>query len=179
MHRVFTILLPIGALLLASGCSSLPPSMLPPGLLNATSSPAKDPLAPGPRGAANPYEAVSKAAEQQAVVLQVAGAEQPSRIIPLPSDGRAVHVSDLLRQSGLSEEFSRMKATLHRGGSNAIDGIKMGIMFDGQTTRVLPEYDYALRPGDRLQVVELEVNPFESLSNLFSPPRKRRPVFAY
>lgn len=159
-----TLLLLCGSLLLAlsgSGCSlwrnekDLDNSMVP-----LRSASANDPLT-----------AVLAARKSNSVVLHLAGAqiENPSRVIPLPPDGSPVFVSDLLRQSGLTEEYPRMQATLHRNATDAISGIRLGIRFAHRSNQVLPEHDYQLHPGDRLEVVEYQPNPLESLEDFFSP----------
>jgi hypothetical protein len=124
----------------------------------------------------DPYQAAMEAKKSNAVVLQVFESKTPNRVIPLPPDGSPVYVSSLLKQSGLYEEFPRMKAKLHRDTPNAISGVKMGVMFLPKSNQVAPEYDYVLKPGDRLEVAELEISPLEALSDVFGPSRKRRLV---
>lgn len=134
------------------------------------------PLRPS-QGAAH-FDRVAQAAQHNAIVLQVAGAEEPLRVLPLPSDGQAVYVSDLLRQSGLSEEFPRMQARLYRNSPEVIGGIRMGINFRPGTNQVAPEHDYCLRPGDRLEVAEEEVSPFASIFGDM-PKNGRRAILGF
>lgn len=163
--------LPVAALCLlvgsfSTGCSLLHTSADLPSELALRSSSADDPI-----------QAVLKARENHAIVLHVIGSDAPPKIIPLPEDGSPVYVSDLLKQSGLNEKFARMNATLHRNSTNAIDGVRMGIRFASRSNQLLPEHDYQLFPGDRVEVTELEVNPFESLSDLISPRPGRRFIY--
>lgn len=129
---------------------------------------------------ASDYQAVADAQRNNAIVLEIVGAKKPTRTIPLPSDGRPVYVSDLLRQSGLSGEFIRMDATLFRNSPTTVNGIRMGIRFRTGTNQVAPEHDYALQAGDRVRVAELELNPFESFANMWSlPANGRRAVVGF
>ena len=153
------------------GCSLLPTDML------LVEPKRENPLTLQPSGSTDLYDALARAKSCNAVVLQVIGVEGPARVIPLPADGRAVFVSDLLRQSGLTDEFPRMKATLYRNSQDAMGGIRMGVRFLGQTNQITPEHDYSLQAGDRLEVMELEINPLESLGNLLSPSGGRRIIF--
>lgn len=151
--------------LAASGCSLLP---------NAGSS-ANDSLL-RPSGSADHFQAATKARENNAIVLHIIGAKEPSRIIPLPSDGTPAYISSLLKQSGVSEEFANMDATLHRNSTDVMSGVKMGVRFIPKSNQVAPEYDYVLQPGDRLEVSELKVSPLDSISSMFSPGSNRRAV---
>jgi hypothetical protein len=178
MHRALTLLTISTLLMFGAGCSAVPATMLPPSLLQP-STPQKDLLSLQPPAAGNQFEAVAKAQQQNAVVLQIVGSETPSRIIPLPAGGQTVRVSDLLRQSGISDEMSRIRATLYRNSTDAMSGVRMGIRFQGQSCQVLPEYDYTLRPGDRLEVAELELNPWKLLTSMFSASPGRRAYITY
>lgn len=64
----------------------------------------------------------------------------------------AMHVQDLLEQTGLTRRFRRMELELIRptGGDMA----RMRVVYRHQTGRVEPLFDYALRPGDHLVVTE-------------------------
>lgn len=98
------------------------------------------------------YYGVRQAKAQNAIILQVEGSRTPFRTLPLPSNGQSVFVSDLMKQAGVANQLGAIQATLFRSSADSINGIpmdvKMGI--DGKTIR--PETDYALRPGDRIQI---------------------------
>ena len=151
--------------LMLSGCSLVPgfASGKSDGLVEAT-------------GFVDHFQAASEAKQNNSVVLQVIGSKSPAKIIPLPQNGQPVYISTLLKQSGLNEEFRRMNAKLHRNGTDAISGVKMGVRFIPKTNQVAPEYDYVLQPGDRLEVVEVDVSPFEGLTDMMSPGSGRRTV---
>ena len=85
-------------------------------------------------------------------MLQVVGDSPPVRVLPLPSDGRSVTVSNLLTQTGVAKKLGSLEATLFRPASGMIGGLPLEIQLgsDGQSVR--PESDYALRAGDRLRV---------------------------
>lgn len=101
--------------------------------------------------AAEVYQRIKQAKSQHAVVLQVAGDSEPIRVLPLPPDGRPVFVSDLLEQTGVFKRFGRVQAELFRDSPTDFRGVRMAVQLD-QGSRVRPESDYALRPGDRLRV---------------------------
>lgn len=149
----------------AGGCSLLP---------NGNDSEHETLLRPS--GAVDQYQAVAKARENNAVVLQVLGAKEPSRIIPLPNDGNTVYVSMLLQQSGVTKEFSAVDATLYRNSTDIMSGVKMGVRFLPKSTQPVPECDYAIQPGDRLEVQEKKISPLDAMSSMFSQGGRRRPV---
>lgn len=151
------------ALVHCCGCSMITPSSkMDDTLVLQSSAPTSD------------YQVVADAQRNNAIVLEVVGAKTPTRAIPLPSDGRPVYVSDLLRQSGLSDQFLRMDAALFRNSPTTVNGVRMGIRFKTGTNQVAPEHDYALQAGDRVRVVELDLNPFESFANMWSLPANGR-----
>lgn len=152
MDRLHSLLVILTLPLFAGGCTLL-------GSAGETAEPL--PLASSQEAAQ--FDRVAQAAQHNAVVLQIAGAEKPVRVLPLPADGRPVYVSDLLRQSGLSRQFPQMQARLYRNSTEAIGGIRMGIDFRPGTNQVAPEHDYCLRPGDRLEVAEVEQGPWTAL----------------
>lgn len=152
----------------SSGCSLWQTSNSPAELTSLRSSVDSDPL-----------QATIAARDSNSVVLLVHGTRSAPRIIPLPTDGKPVFVSDLLRQSGLTQEFAQMQATLHRNSTDAISGVRMGIRFANKSNAVLPEHDYQLLPGDRIEVAEEESSPFASLSDMLSPPRGRKFMFMF
>ena len=128
-------------------------------------------------GVADQFQAVAKAKQNNAVVLHVIGAKEPSRIIPLPNDGTTVYVSMLLNQSGVTKDFGLIDATLHRNGTDIMSGVKMAVRFIPKSKTVVPECDYALQPGDRLEIQEKKISPLEAMSSMFSQGGNRRPVF--
>ncbi|WP_164103021.1 hypothetical protein [Candidatus Laterigemmans baculatus] len=125
------------------------------------------------------FSAIAEAQQKNSIVLQVRGAEPPTRILPLPADGKPVYVSDLLRQSGLSKQFSQMQAVLYRNSPDAIGGVRMGIRFRPGTNVLLPEHDYCLRPGDRLQVAEVESSMFGGIFDDIIPANGRRAAMGF
>jgi hypothetical protein len=126
-----------------------------------------------------PLKTPAEAQRNNAILLEVDSGKATTRMIPLPDDGRPVYVSDLLRQSGLLDEFPRMDAVLFRPSPSEPNGIRMGIRFRPKSNQIAPEHDYALRPGDRIRVVELQLNPFEEFANAFSNPVGRRAIFGF
>jgi hypothetical protein len=98
------------------------------------------------------YKKVREAKSQNAIVLQIAGAEPPIRVLPLPPEGQTVFVSDLLNQTGVLEEFGRIDATLYRDAPGMPAGVRMAVKMNRDHDQVRPESDYSLRSGDRLSV---------------------------
>lgn len=107
------------------------------------------------------YHKVRQAKTDNAVVLQVVGDEVPLRVLPLPpsggsaggssaAGGPAVFVSTLLTQTGVMAKMGNVEATLYRASPQAINGIRMDVLFDDDEIR--PETDYALQAGDRVVV---------------------------
>ncbi len=85
-----------------------------------------------------------------ATVVMVASGEQPVSA-PLPLH-EIVYIQQALEMTGLDSRFRRMKLELFRpleAGNHRLD-----IRYDRDEHRVASEYDYALRPGDRLVVTE-------------------------
>lgn len=137
-----------------------------------------EPLTLRPSQGANHFDRVAQAQKSNAVVLQVTGSGEPIRVLPLPDNGQSVYVSDLLRQSGLSEKFPEMQARLYRNSPEVMGGIRMGVNFRPGTNVVAPEHDYCLRPGDRLQVAEVEVSPWASIFGEM-PKNGRRAILGF
>ena len=98
------------------------------------------------------YKKVREAKAQNSIVLQIAGAEPPIRVLPLPPEGQSVFVSDLLNQTGVLEELGRVDATLYRDAPGMPAGIKMAVKMSPDHEQVRPESDYSLRAGDRLSI---------------------------
>lgn len=97
--------------------------------------------------------AAGEAAAQVATIsveVRPAGRREPEmQQFPL---NEAMHVQDLLEQTGLSRRFRRMELQVIRptGGDMA----RMRVKYSHQTGRVDPLFDYALRPGDHVVVTE-------------------------
>ncbi|WP_182868050.1 hypothetical protein [Stieleria mannarensis] len=108
------------------------------------------------------YHKIRQAKTQNAVVLQVAGDEQPVRVLPLPTGQQSVFVSELLTQTGVLKKLGDVQATLYRPSPDSIAGVRMDIKFADDGT-VEPTSDYGLRPGDRVQVQPITTTPIESL----------------
>ncbi len=111
------------------------------------------------------YQRIREAKSNNSVVLQVDGDSSPVRVLPLPTDTKSVFVSELLSQTGVLKKFGRIDAVLYRSSSDSIEGIRMEVKFrdDGL---IDPASDYALRPGDRLQVKQRSTGGFQSLVNM-------------
>jgi hypothetical protein len=98
------------------------------------------------------YQRIKEAKSRNAVVLQVEGDSEPIRVLPLPPQGeKSVFVSELLTQTGVLKKLGLVEATLYRASAGSLTGIRMKINFNDSNV-VDPVTDYALRPGDRLQV---------------------------
>ncbi len=113
---------------------------------------------------AGTYLAVRQAQAQNSVVLQVVGDEEPHRILPLPTGGKSVFVSNLLQQTGVLEKLDNIDVVLYRPNPQMIGGMKMVVKLTGDQVR--PECDYALQPGDRLQVTKVERDTFQMLMDM-------------
>ena len=111
------------------------------------------------------YQKIREAKAQNAVVLQVAGDEQPVRILPLPAGEKSVFVSELLAQTGVLRKFGAVHAAVYRPSPESISGIKMDVKFSKNGT-IDPATDYGLRPGDRVQVRKKHNTGLQSLVNL-------------
>ena len=111
------------------------------------------------------YQRVREAAANHAIVLQIDGNREGSRVLPLPADGRSVFVSTLLSQSGVVEEIGGVKVILYRSSPQTIGGVKLDVKMSEGGKTVLPESDYALHPGDRVFVTK---KPLEMMNGLVS-----------
>jgi hypothetical protein len=138
------------ALIICSGCTTLKlPSL-------TTNNPEyQNPEAIAQLGTSNSeqvYHGVRQAKAQNAIILQVVGAKTPIRMLPLPTDGRSVFLSDLMKQAGVANQLGAMQAKLFRSSADSIGGLPMDVKMGMDGKSVKPETDYALRPGDRIQV---------------------------
>lgn len=163
-----------GLVTVCGGCTAIGPLGLGP-----AEETVQEPTALRSSGSTAQFNAIAEAQKNNAVVLQVQGAENPTRVLPLPQDGRPVYVSDLLRQSGLAAEFPKMQAVLYRNSPDALGGIRMGVRFRPGSNTVAPEHDYCLRPGDRLQVAEIESTPFGDIMGGILPANGRRAAMGF
>ena len=109
------------------------------------------------------YHAVRQAHGRNAVVLNVQGDSDPVRILPLPPDGKSVLVSDLLRQSGVLEALGSVDVVVFRHLPPSPTGLRLPVKMNNGHDEVRPETDYALRPGDRVQVTQHTADVFGSL----------------
>lgn len=125
------------------------------------------------------YQRIREAKSQNSIVLQVAGDSTPIRVLPLPPDGRAVFVSDLLQQTGVLDKLGHVRATLYRNTPQAPSGIPMEVRFDESSGAVRPEADYALQAGDRLKVVKEERSAFGGMFDQLLPANGARALRGY
>ncbi len=102
---------------------------------------------------------VEQAKDENAIVLHVSGDSGGPRTLPLPPEGQSVSVGDLLQQTGLGDRLGAMQARVHRQEHGQPESVRMDVLFNGKTVR--PETDYALRPGD---VVQVRRDPNNALS---------------
>ena len=110
------------------------------------------------------YNAVRQARARNAVVLHVLGDSDPIRVLPLPGEGQSVLLSDLLRQSGVSEKLCGIDATLFRQVGSLPSGQRMTVKMENGGKSVRPETDYALHPGDKIQVRRKSASdPFQTM----------------
>ncbi len=109
------------------------------------------------------YQKVREAKAQNSIVLQIAGTDEPLRVLPLPGEGKSVFVSDLLNQTGVLQKIGRIDATLYRDAPGMPGGIRMAVKMNTDCDQVRPESDYSLRPGDRLTVQKARNPPLNGL----------------
>ncbi|TWT91820.1 hypothetical protein [Neorhodopirellula pilleata] len=112
------------------------------------------------------YQAVRKAKQDNAIVLQILENDEPLRVLPLPAGNvsglstqgsetpsSGVFVSTLLTQTGVLQKYGRVQAALYRPSPSSFEGVRMDVLFSpNDKHQVRPESDYALRPGDRLVI---------------------------
>jgi hypothetical protein len=98
------------------------------------------------------YHAVRAARANNAVVLQISGEKAGIKTLPLPEDGQAVYVSQMLNQTGTMKKLGGVTATLFRYSTTTIGGLRMEVKMSPDFSTVKLECDYALQPGDRLRV---------------------------
>ncbi len=139
------------------------PTFTTPGLFKTPDSaspyvPVGDGVVMAGSATADLYQKIRQAKLENAVVLEVLGDDQPIRVLPLPPGGRSVFVSALLKQTGVLEKLGSIDATLFRASTDSIAGIRMEVGMNDDGDQIRPECDYALQPGDRLQVKEREIN---------------------
>ena len=122
------------------------------------------------------YKRIQDAKSQNSIVLQVAGDSQPIRVLPLPSDGTPVFVSDLLRQTGIQEKMGRMLVSVHRSSPVDYAGAKMEVRFDEEGQSIRPETDYALQSGDRIKIAADPRTSFAMLMDRIVPSNASRAI---
>jgi hypothetical protein len=111
------------------------------------------------------YHAVRRAQNENAVVLQVEGDDEPIRVLPLPPGSHSVYVSELLTQTGVLQKLDHVDATLFRHSTDSIGGIPMEVRMNEDGDGVRPESDYSLQAGDRLMVSKAAHPAMQSLFN--------------
>lgn len=150
----------VAGLFTMTGCTGLraPSSLGIPSSLGFSQSPppVQQPLAANSVAQAI-YQATRQAKANHGIVLQVVGDENPIRVLPLPSEGQSVYVSQLLKQSGVQQQLGTVNATLFRHSTGSIGGVPMECKIAKGTQDVMPESDYALQAGDRLRVQKAEL----------------------
>ncbi|TWU64751.1 MULTISPECIES: hypothetical protein [Crateriforma] len=158
---------PVAALLFAAilttGCSSLSIPAFKPPAPDVPYQPIGEGVTLAGTATQDMYQRVRQAKRENAIVLEVVGDEQPTRVLPLPPGQKSVFVSTLLQQTGVLAKIGAVDATLYRYTSDSVSGIPMAVKMSEDGDQVRPESDYALRAGDRLQVSERK---FDSLNSL-------------
>ena len=115
---------------------------------------------------ADDYLAVKQARAQNGVVLQIVGDAEPNRILPLPSGGKRVFVSNLLQETGLIKRLENMDVVLYRVSPDTIGGIQMDVKMNREGNSVRPESDYALQPGDKIRVTKIEKDAMQAIIDM-------------
>ncbi|MGV3486827.1 MAG: hypothetical protein ACO1RT_20595 [Planctomycetaceae bacterium] len=164
VHRIAALVL----LLACSGCSTLIKSASDTSLVQAASLQGSE--------SAEVYKRIQQAKSQNSIVLQVTGDSQPIRVLPLPSDGTPVFVSDLLRQTGIQEKMGRMLVSVHRSSPVDYAGAKMEVRFDEEGESIRPETDYALQSGDRIKIAKDPRTSFGNLMDRIIPSNASRAI---
>ena len=112
------------------------------------------------------YQKIKEAKNQNSIVLQVVGDSEPFRVLPLPPKGKTIFVSELFEQTGLQRKYSRrMRAMLYRPSPESLNGIRMEIHMDRSGDKVAASCDYALRPGDRIEVSKDTTSSMQQIVN--------------
>lgn len=159
-----TLLLACSALL-SSGCTALKL----PSLSMLTKSPEPqalaDPSVSSGTSSLDVYRKVREARAQNSIVLQVMGDHDALRVLPLPTDGHAVFVSTLVKQSGVQQKLGAIDVKLFRFSTESVGGLPMDVRMNEARTVVRTESDYALQPGDRLEVKKVEMLALKQLLN--------------
>jgi len=120
------------------------------------------------------FQRMRDAKANQSIVLQVAGDSEPIRVLPLPPDGRAIFVSDLLKQTGVQESMGRMIVTVYRSSPVDYQGAKMLVRFEPDGKSIRPETDYALQSGDRIKVMKDTTSALSSVIEQIFPTNAAR-----
>lgn len=112
------------------------------------------------------YQAVCKAKQENAIVLQILENDEPVRVLPLPlasgppatsagvgTTPSGIFVSSLLTQTGVLQKYGRVQGALYRPSPSSFEGVRMDLIFsEHDKHQIRPESDYALRAGDRLVI---------------------------
>ncbi|MFV1966727.1 MAG: hypothetical protein ACC628_14985 [Pirellulaceae bacterium] len=118
--------------------------------------------------------------DTKSVAAPSVGADGPTIAIEFyPEDGKperaylpldsVTYVQQVFERTNAHRRFSRMKAQIHRqlpdGGSHKLD-----VRYDRKSRRVEPGFDYALHPGDRLQITEDTTNVIDDMLESVAGP---------
>ncbi|QDS93021.1 hypothetical protein FF011L_17760 [Roseimaritima multifibrata] len=118
------------------------------------------------------FRKIKQAKAQNSIVLQVAGDDEPVRVLPLPPEGQTVHVSTLLDQTGVRSAIKHMRVRVYRSETGDWNCPPMEVAFDGKQVR--PENDYALHPGDRIEVQADKTGVLDNFIGSLIPLNTRR-----
>jgi hypothetical protein len=92
---------------------------------------------------------------------------QPERaFLPLES---VTYVQDVLERTNAHRKFARIKIRIHRELPNG-SGHKFDVQYDRKYRRIQPGFDYALHPGDRLQIIEDPTNALDDMLQSIGGP---------
>lgn len=150
-------------LAMTSGCTSMKLPMLRPQPSSNTYVPVGTGVMLAEDLSPQIYQKIKQARNENSIVLEVVGDDEPIRVLPLPPGQQSVFVSSLLNQTGVMSKLGSVEATLFRASEGSVAGIPMEVRMNKDGDEVRPESDYALRPGDRLQVNEKQFGALSSL----------------
>ncbi|MEO1614862.1 MAG: hypothetical protein AAFV88_03375 [Planctomycetota bacterium] len=111
------------------------------------------------------YQRIKEAKTQNAVVMQVAGDSEPIRVLPLPPADKTAFVSELIEQTGVKSSLGGIEATVYRPSPHSINGVRMDVKFN-ERGEINPATDFALRPGDRVQITQKKIGGMQSLVDM-------------
>jgi hypothetical protein len=92
---------------------------------------------------------------------------QPERaFLPLES---VTYVQDVLDRTKAHRKFGRIRIRIHRQLPNG-SGHKFDVHYDRKQRCIQPGFDYALHPGDRLQIYEDPTNSLDDMLQSIGGP---------